>query len=103
MINADSLALRNLTCDELTYGHSNGSIEDQESFIHSLVSGKTDVLTLDIKDQDITLKGDVAWVRYNMISTMMSNGTTSNLNIKVLLVWTKVHGVWKLLARQAVK
>ncbi len=103
MINADSLALRNLTCEELTYGHSNGMIEGRESFISSLVSKKLDIVSLDIKDQDITVKGDVAWVRYNMISDIVSNGTASNVNIKMLLVWTKEQGQWKLLARQAVK
>ncbi len=103
MIGADSLALRNLTCDELTYGHSSGLIEDRESFINNLVSGKVDVVTLDMKDQDITVKGDVAWVRFVMNSNMVSNGTPTTLNIKVLLVWTKVNGLWKLLARQGVK
>ena len=67
------------------------------------VSGKVDVVTLDMKDQDITVKGDVAWVRFIMNSNMVSNGTPTTLNIKVLLVWTKVNGLWKLLARQGVK
>ncbi len=103
MIDADSLTLRNLTCEELTYGHSNGSIEDRETFIKNLVSGKVDVVTLDMKDQDITIKGDVAWVRFIMDSQMVSSGTPTTLNIKVLMVWTKVNGLWKLLARQGVK
>ena len=103
MLDGDSLALRNLTCEELTYGHSSGSIEDRETFINNLVSGKTDVVTLDIKDQDITVKGDVAWVRFIMNSNMVSNGTSTTLNLKVLLVWTKVNGLWKLIARQGVK
>jgi sugar phosphate isomerase/epimerase len=103
MINADSVALRNLTCDELTYGHSNGMIEGRESFINSLVSKKLDIITLDIKNQDITVKGNVAWVRYNMASDMVSEGKASTINIKMLLIWVKENSIWKLFARQAVK
>jgi sugar phosphate isomerase/epimerase len=103
MISGDSLALRNLTCDELTYGHSSGFVEGRESFINTLASGKLDIQTLDIANQDITVKGDVAWVRYNMVSNMVEAGKTSTANIKILLIWTKVNGLWKLLARQAVK
>jgi sugar phosphate isomerase/epimerase len=103
MINADSVALRNLTCDELTYGHSNGVIDNRESFISNLATGKLDIVTLDITNQDVTVKGDVAWVRYNMVANMVEAGKTSTANIKILLIWTKVNGLWKLLARQAVK
>lgn len=103
MINADSVALRNLTCDELTYGHSNGMMDSRESFISNLATGKLDIITLDITNQDVTVKGDVAWVRYNMDSDMVEAGKKSTANIKILLIWTKVNGLWKLLARQAVK
>lgn len=103
MLSADSLALRNLTCEELTYGHSDGRIEGRESFINSLVTKKTDFVKLELKDQDLTVKGDVAWVRNSMTADITSNNVTASTMIKVLQVWTKVDGVWKLLARQAVK
>ncbi|MBK8777080.1 MAG: TIM barrel protein [Saprospiraceae bacterium] len=103
MIDADSLALRNLTSAELTYGHSNGKVEGRESFISDLVTKKIDMVSLDIKDQDVTVKGDVAWVRHIMSGELVNNGTPGSINLKMLLVWARENGVWKLLARQAVK
>lgn len=103
ILSADSLALRNLTCEELTYGHSGGLIEGRETFITNLVTKKTDFVTMDIKDQDITVKGDVAWVRHTISAEIVDNGNKNNINLKLLLVWTKVDGIWKLLARQAVR
>lgn len=103
MLSADSLALRNLTCEELTYGHSGGLIEGRETFITNLVTKKTDFVTMDIKDQDITVKGDVAWVRHTISAEIVDNGNKNNINLKLLLIWTKADGIWKLLARQAVR
>lgn len=103
MLSGDSLALRNLTCEELTYGHSGGLIEGRETFVTNLVTKKTDFITMDIKDQDITVKGDVAWVRHTLAAEIVDNGNKNNVNLKILLIWTKVDGIWKLLARQAVR
>lgn len=103
MIVADSIALRNLTSDELTYGHSNGMIEGKESFVLNTATGKTKYVKLDAKDQDVTVKGDVAYVRNTLMGEAINNGTSAPLNLKVLFVWVKENGVWKLFARQAVK
>ena len=103
IVDADSLALRNLTTEELTYGHSSGAIENRDLFIGNLISGKSDFGKIDISDLDITIKGDVAWTRFNMAAELISNGATNPINLKMLYVWTKDAGIWKLLARQAVR
>lgn len=104
MVDADSLTLRYLTTEELTYGHSGGKIEDQNTYVNALVTKASDFISIDTKDQDVTIKGDVAWVRHNFVGVLAAEGGKSNtVNLKVLQVWTKVGGMWKLLARQAVK
>ena len=103
MLSADSLALYNLTCEELTYGHSSGLTEDQKTFISSLVSKKVDFSAIEFLDQEVTVKGDVAWVRHTFKGEIRDNGNKTAVNLKNLLVWTKVSGIWKLLARQAVR
>jgi sugar phosphate isomerase/epimerase len=103
MIVGDSTALRNLTSEELTYGHSNGQVDTKAQFVNTIVSGKNDFIKLEAKDQDITVKGDVAYVRNNLSGELLNNGTPATLNLKVLFVWIKEGGMWKLFARQAVK
>ena len=77
--------------------------EGRETFVTNLVAKKTDFITMDIKDQDITVRSDVAWVRHTISAEIVDNGNKNNVNLKLLLVWTKVDGIWKLLARQAVR
>jgi hypothetical protein len=51
----------------------------------------------------IKVTGNTATVRHKLSGETMSNGTTSPINLSVLLVWIKEKGEWKLLARQATK
>ncbi|MEZ5039508.1 MAG: TIM barrel protein [Saprospiraceae bacterium] len=103
MIAADSLKLHNLTTAELTYGHSNGLIEDKTAYIRNLLDGKSDFVKIDFPNPDITVKGDVAWVRGTMQAELLTNGNTNALVLKTLYVFTKEDNNWRLLARQAVR
>ena len=103
MIKPDSVALRNLTTEELTYGHSTGLIDSRESFMSSLLSGQTDVSKIDVKNQEITIKGDVAWVRSNTTIELTEAANKRLVDLKMLYVWVKEKGFWRLLARQAVR
>ena len=103
MVKADSVALKNLLCNELTYGHSNGMVDTKESFVKSITSAKAKYSKIEMSAQDITIKENVAWARYNMLANVESGGKPNVLNIKLLTVWMKENEVWKLLARQAIK
>ncbi len=103
IVSADSMTLSYLTAEELTYGHSSGTIENKAKFKEALLSGKSDFSRIDFYHQDVTIKGDVACVRGNMDADLLSNGITTNIKLKILYVWIKDSGIWKLLARQAVK
>lgn len=103
MINADAGKLKELTANELSYGHSGGHIEDQAEFIEKIVSGKSDFVTIELRDQTIRIVKDIAIVRHTLVGTTNNNGKLSDVNIGVMLIWQKQHGHWKLLARQAFK
>ena len=45
----------------------------------------------------------VSYTHLDVYKRQDSNGTPATLNLKVLFVWIKEGGVWKLFARQAVK
>ncbi len=103
MISADAQQLKELTATELNYGHSGGHVEDQAAFIEKIVSGKSDFVTIELRDQTIQIVKDIAIVRHNLIGTTNDNGKAGDVNIGVMLIWQKQHGTWKLLARQAFK
>ncbi len=103
MIDPDRKALENLVSDSLSYGHSSGHIEGKKEFIESLVSGKSDFVTIDLSAQTISIVDNIAIVRHNLNATTNDGGKPGSVKIHVLLVWEKTKNGWKLVARQAVK
>jgi len=103
MINADKNALENLVADKLSYGHSGGAIDDKKTFVEKLVSGQSDFVTIDLSEQTISISGSAAIVRHILKAKTNDGGKPGEVNLRILLVWQKQNGGWKLLARQAVK
>jgi len=104
MVDPDEEILRKLTSDKLTYGHSNGVIEDQNTCIGSMVSGKFNFLTVTLSEQTIDISGNTAIVRHILNGDTHDEGKDpGKAHIKVMQVWQNQAGQWKLLARQAVK
>ena len=103
MIDADAKKLKEVTATELNYGHSGGHVENQAEFIEKIVSGKSDCVTIELKDRKIQIVKDTAIVRHTLIATTNDQGKPGNVDIGVLLIWQKQNGQWNLLARQAFK
>ncbi len=101
MVSADKTPLSNLTSTDLSYGHSNGTLENKAAFIEVIMSGKNDYSSIEISDQTIKIIGNTAVVRHKFVSVM--EGSTNLTNLGVLQVWQKKKGKWELLARQAFK
>jgi hypothetical protein len=103
MIDPDKAMLQKITSEQLSYGHSSGNIEDQATFIESLVSGKSDFVTIDLTNQTVSVSGNTAIVRHNLSATTNDGGKPGTVKLHIMTVWQKQKGQWKLLARQAVK
>lgn len=103
MIDPDAGKLDQLVMAELSYGHSGGKIEDKATFIQTLVSGKSDFVTIELQEQTITVVGKTAIVRHVLQAATNDGGKPGQVHLRILLVWQKTKGGWKLLARQAVK
>lgn len=96
-------ALRAISSTHLSYGHSNGLIEDQDAFVATLLTGKSVFLSIDISDQTIDQRGKTAIVRHTLYAKTNNNGELGELRLKVLMIFQQEKGSWKLWARQAVK
>jgi hypothetical protein len=103
MIDPDSVTLKRLVSEQLSYGHSTGMVQNRASFIEALMSGKSDFVTIDITGQTINVTGDVAIVRHTLSATTNDNGHPGTTKLAIMLVWKKSHKHWILLARQAVR
>jgi ketosteroid isomerase-like protein len=103
MIDADKNVLENLTSGNLSYGHSGGAVDDKKTFVEKITSGQSDFVTIELSDQTISISGKTAVVRHALDATTNEKGKPGVVKLKVLLIWQKQKGKWKLLARQAVK
>lgn len=103
MISGNAKDLENIVSDQLNYGHSSGAIDDKKIFVEKLTSGKSDFVTINISEQTISVSNKIAIVRHKLEAKTNDNGKAGELKLNVLLVWKKLGGRWKLLARQAVK
>ena len=103
MIEGNKADLENLVADKLSYGHSGGHIDDKKEFVEKLVSGQSDFVTMELKDQTISITGKTAIVRHALNATTNDGGKPGEVHLLVLLVWQKEGSRWKLFARQAVK
>ena len=103
MISGDRDALTAVASEHLSYGHSGGHVEGRAEFVEKIASGKSDFVTIDISDQTIDIVGKTAIVRHTFSATTNDSGKPGTVKLKVLLIFEKENGSWKMLARQAVK
>ncbi|SEF45727.1 nuclear transport factor 2 family protein [Algoriphagus boritolerans] len=104
LLTEDAATLRKLTSENLSYGHSAGTIENQEEFVAVFEAKNSDYQFWEVSDQTIAFHGkDLAIVRQNVKAEILSklNGTTNSLNMGLMMIWVKERGEWKLLARQS--
>lgn len=104
MVDPDKAKLSALLWEELSYGHSNGALNTKAVFVDDLMTGVSDFLSITITEQTVKIVGDTALIRHILSGDTHDKGKEAGkVNLKVLQVWKKQGGQWKLLARQAVR
>ena len=103
MVDPDKAVLDRLTAEELSYGHSSGTIQNKQQFMDALTSGTSDFVSIDLSNQTIKIAGNAAIVRHILSATTNDGGKPGTTKLSVLMVWQERKGEWILLARQATK
>ena len=95
--------LEALCADQLSYGHSDGRVQNKAEFIEGVMTRKAVITALTFSDHTIAIVGNDAIARHTWTSESETDGKLTSTKIGVLQVWQKDAGGWKLLARQAFK
>lgn len=103
LISKDTMTLKTLLSDQLTYGHSNGWIEVKQDVISDLYNGKLTYKQIKQASQTREINGKVASVRIVADLDIIFNDKPLQIKLSILQVWKKEHRNWKLFARQSVK
>ena len=98
---SDQRALEDILPDKLTYGHSDGRVQNRAELIDALMTKKSSFSAITLSDQTVSIVGDLAVVRRQFAADAISGGKAVQPRIRILQVWQKQDGKWRLLVRQA--
>jgi uncharacterized protein DUF4440 len=85
---------------QISYGHSDGRVENKEQFINGVMTRKQTVKSLEFPELKIAVVGNAAIARHIYLAQSERDGKATTTKIGALQVWQKQDGAWKLLARQ---
>ncbi len=103
LIAKDTITLKQLLHKNLSYGHSNGWVENKQEVIHDLVSDKLSYLKIESRDHTWVTDKDWVSVRSTTEIRYILDGKEGALKMHVLQVWMKTNKGWQLIARQSTK
>ena len=103
LVNKNTVSINQQTDKALSYGHSNGWVENKIDIIKDLETGYISYQAFKEDSILVLINGNMANVRFVADITATMKATTTTFHLKVLEVWAKKGKRWVLFARQAVK
>jgi len=103
LLEADKAQLEKLTADQVSYGHSDGRVQNKAEFLDGVMTRKAIVKSITFPELKVGVIGNAAIARHIWLSDSETDGKPTTTRIGVLQVWQKQDGNWKLLARQGYK
>jgi Domain of unknown function (DUF4440) len=103
MLKADAAALEKLLASELSYTHSNASVQDKAAFISDIKTGKIKYVTVEATDQKARVFGNMAIVTGGASVHVIQNG--NDLTFKIRYTNTHIYreGAWQMVAWQSTR
>ena len=99
----DGKVLNMLISDKLSFGHSDGRIEDKKKVVDDIVAKKNNYKKFTLEAETVEVLGSNATVRHRVkIETELPDGKPGGAYVHILQVWQKEGSDWRLFARQAV-
>jgi ketosteroid isomerase-like protein len=102
MLANDTAALDALLDARLQFCHSTGNVDDKASYMAKLATGRLHYTAIQWQDDVVTALGpDAAIIRGRMHMDVRVEGTDKHLNNRVITVWSRTEGEWRLVAFQS--
>ena len=100
---ADTAALEKIFTSGLIYAHATGAVEDKQTYINRLKSGKQKYSAVTIESTKIVPYGDAA-VSHSVVRTIGVNDKGPfNDHVMMMHLWVKQGGAWRFAAHQTTK
>ena len=103
LVQKNTVSINQQTDKALSYGHSNGWVENKTAMLKNLETGYISYQSFAEDSIEVVLNGNMANVRFVASISATLKGSAAVYHLKVLEVWVKKGKRWVLFARQAVK
>jgi hypothetical protein len=103
MLKADAAALEKLLGDELSYTHSNASVQNKAAFISDIKTGKIKYLSVEPTDQKARVFGTTAVVTGGASVHVIQNGNDLTFKIRYTDTHVNRNGSWQMVAWQSTR
>ena len=101
MLAADTEKLAALLHDDLCYMHSTGGSDTKASYITGLREKTFVYKKIARDDQTVCVHGDLGMVFNHMQADVEIRGTLRHLDNRLLAVWARDDGTWRLIGLQS--
>jgi ketosteroid isomerase-like protein len=99
----DAAAMDQILSSDLVYTHSTGLVEDKAAYMKSLQSGNQKYASIDHSDVVVKSFGNAAFAAARLRMTGATKGVPFDNQLRVLHVWAKQGGKWRLVAHQTTR
>jgi len=103
ILEADKAKLDQVAASQISYGHSDGRVQNKQEFIDGVIHRKQVQKSLTFPEMKVSVVGNNAIARHIYLGESELDGKQTSTRIGALQVWQKQEGGWKLLARQGFK
>ena len=104
LVQKDEVVLQTVLHKNISYGHSNGWVQNKTDVLNDFISGKLDYRNIESNGFSILdMTKNRATVKMNSNAEGTVNGNSFKLNLHVLQVWLKTKKGWQLYSRQSAK
>ena len=103
LVQKNTVSINQQTEKSLSYGHSNGWVQNKIDIIKDFETGLISYQTYREDSVQVSMSGNLANIRFIADIDATLRGNLISNHLKVLEVWVKKGKRWLLFARQAVK
>lgn len=103
VMKGDTAALEKLLDEDLVYTHSTGIVDTKKVYIDNLKSGAQQYHSVAHVDPKVQVFGNTAVLTSGLKMDTTSKGTRAQASFRVIHVWTRKGGSWKMVAHQTTR
>lgn len=101
MVAKDTATLAELFAHEMSYTHSNASVDTKATFLDAIEQRRFDYRSVTCSDRSTVVVGDTALLTGRAEIDVVAGGREVHLNARFTVVYARRDGTWQFLAWQS--